>query len=153
MLHQIGTSDKYGWRLASNPPKTTGELSRRPTGSRRRRISWSRLLGLQFRRSLPLDAGLLVTPCRAIHTCFLRFAAIDAIFFHTDRTASWAVRRNVKPWRFISGPSQAHSVLETPARRGNRIATRRDPACGVGRQQSTIWVVGSHTSIIREKSG
>lgn len=91
--------------------KTTGELvvARLEVADR----FWSRLLGLQFRRSLPLDAGLLVTPCRAIHTCFLRFA-IDAIFLDTDDRVL-AVRRNVKPWRFVFGPSQAHSVLETPA--------------------------------------
>ena len=80
--------------------KTTGELvvARLEVADR----FWSRLLGLQFRRSLPPDAGLLVKPCGSIHTCFLRFA-IDAVFLDADGRVL-AVRRNIKPWRFVFGP-------------------------------------------------
>ena len=91
--------------------KSTGELvvARLKVADR----FWSRLVGLQFRRSLPPDAGLLVTPCRAIHTCFVRFT-IDAAFLDADGRIL-AVRRNIKPWRFAFGPSQTRSVLEIPA--------------------------------------
>jgi uncharacterized protein len=32
---------------------------------------WSRLRGLQFRRRLPPGAGLLLVPCRSVHTFWM----------------------------------------------------------------------------------
>ena len=62
------------WRLVS---KTTGK-----TVVAQLRIAdgfWSRLAGLQFRRPLPSDAGLLLVPCNSVHTCFVRFP-VDVVF-------------------------------------------------------------------------
>ena len=62
------------WRLLS---ETTGK-----TVVARLTIAggfWSRLAGLQFRRPLPSDAGLLLVPCNSVHTCFVRFA-VDVVF-------------------------------------------------------------------------
>lgn len=72
---------------------------------------WSRLVGLQFRKQLPLDAGLLLAPCNGIHTCFVRFP-IDATFLDQEGKVL-QIRRSVKPWRIIPPVSGARAVLET----------------------------------------
>ena len=65
---------------------------------------WSRLAGLQFRRPLPSDAGLLLVPCNSVHTCFVRFP-VDVVFLD-DRGCVLAVRRNLRPWRLAVGTAQ-----------------------------------------------
>jgi uncharacterized membrane protein (UPF0127 family) len=93
------------WRLRS---ETTGK-----TVVPRLEIAagfWSRLAGLQLRRPIPADAGLLLVPCNSVHTCFLRFA-VDVVFL--DGTGSvLAVRRGLRPWRLALGPRKSHAVLE-----------------------------------------
>ena len=93
------------WRLVS---KTTGK-----TVVARLRIAdgfWSRLVGLQFRRPLPADAGLLLVPCNSVHTCFVRFP-VDVVFLDGHGSVL-AVRRNLRPWRLAFGPRKSHAVLE-----------------------------------------
>lgn len=72
-----------------------------------------RLLGLMFRRKPPAPGtGLLITRCRSIHTCFMRFP-IDAIFLDASG-APVKTMRNIRPWRlFIWGGWKAVQVLET----------------------------------------
>ncbi len=70
----------------------------------------SRLLGLQFRRPLPSDAGLLLVPCNSVHTCFVRFP-VDVVFLD-NRGRVLAVRHNLRPWRLAFGPRKTHAVLE-----------------------------------------
>ena len=74
---------------------------------------FTRLLGWQFRR-LPADEGLLLIPCRAIHTCFMR-GAIDVVFLGEGGRVL-AVCRNLPPWRAAAGPRGTQGVLELPAR-------------------------------------
>ena len=93
------------WRLVST---TTGQ-----TVVAQLRIAdgfWSRLVGLQFRRPLPADAGLLLVPCNSVHTCFVRFP-VDVVFLD-NRGCVLAVRHNLRPWRFAFGPRKTHAVLE-----------------------------------------
>ncbi|MBL8830726.1 MAG: DUF192 domain-containing protein [Planctomycetaceae bacterium] len=74
---------------------------------------WSRLVGLQFRRSLATGQGLLLTPCSSIHTCFMRFA-IDLIWL--DETQQVVeLSPNIAPWRFVIPTRSARAVLELPA--------------------------------------
>lgn len=73
----------------------------------------TRLVGLQFRRALASDAGLLIVPCSSIHTACLRFA-IDVAFLDDSGTVV-EVRRGLKPWRIAMPASRAHAVLETTA--------------------------------------
>jgi uncharacterized protein len=72
---------------------------------------WSRFVGLQFRRPLPIDSGLLIVPCPAIHTCFVRFA-LDLIWLDREGRVV-ELRRGVAPWRTASGPSGTFAVVET----------------------------------------
>jgi uncharacterized protein len=95
------------WRLVS---KTTGK-----TVVAQLRIAdgfWSRLVGLQFRRQLPPDTGLLLVPCNSIHTCFVRFS-VDAVFLDSHGCVL-AVRRHLRPWRLAFGPRKSHALLEMP---------------------------------------
>ncbi len=95
------------WRLVS---KTTGK-----TVVARLEIAdgfWSRLVGLQFRRELPADTGLLLVPCNSVHTCFVRFP-VDVVFLD-GHGCVLAVRHNLRPWRLALGPRKSHAVLEIP---------------------------------------
>lgn len=71
-----------------------------------------RLRGLLGRRGLSLEEGLLLTPCHAIHTFFMRFP-IDILFLDADGRVVAAVQ-DLPPWRFKAAPG-ARAVLELPA--------------------------------------
>jgi len=74
---------------------------------------WRRLIGWQFRQRPPMGHGLLLTSCRSIHTCWMRFA-IDVIAI--DRSGRVVeVRRAVRPWRAAILPAGTCAVLEVPS--------------------------------------
>ena len=75
--------------------------------------TWTRFLGLQFRRPLPPGHGLLIVPCSSIHTICVRFA-ID-VFFLSEEGIVEEVRRDVHPWRLVLPSRPAHAVLEMAA--------------------------------------
>jgi len=73
----------------------------------------SRLKGLMFTPRLESGQGLLIRPCQAVHTHFMRFS-IDVIFLDGAGRVVW-VMTAMPPWRqspFIRG---AEAVLELPA--------------------------------------
>ena len=74
---------------------------------------WSRFVGLQFRRQLPVNYGLLIVPCSSIHTMFVRFA-LDVFFLSPEGTVT-EVRRDVRPWKIALPKQKSHAVLETTA--------------------------------------
>lgn len=75
---------------------------------------WSRFVGLQFRRELPAGHGLLLLPCRSIHTCWMRFA-IDVIFLDTDFTVLH-VCTSIAPWRTAASKHhRPYATLEVAA--------------------------------------
>jgi uncharacterized membrane protein (UPF0127 family) len=76
------------------------------------RTFFSRLLGLQFKKNLPSGCGLLITPCKSIHTFFMRFP-IDAVFVDKNNTVLH-IREGIKPWRVSKVVLDARSVLELP---------------------------------------
>lgn len=76
------------------------------------RTFFSRLLGLQFKKDLPSGYGLLITPCKSIHTFFMRFP-IDAVFVDKNNTVLH-IREGIKPWRTSKVMMGARSVLELP---------------------------------------
>ena len=72
--------------------------------------SWRRARGLIGAASLGTDHGLVLAPCRAIHTWFMRFP-LDIFFFSREgRVVRMAVR--VKPFRVVWGGWSAWGVLE-----------------------------------------
>lgn len=92
---------------------------------------WGRLRGLLGTKGLDPHSGLLLAPCRSIHTCFMRYA-IDVLFL--DRFGIVvALRTELPPWRFTPIFHSSYCVLELPAGtvsststvRGHRVAFHR----------------------------
>lgn len=78
----------------------------------------ARAIGLLATRRLAPDEGLLIAPCRAVHTFGMRFD-IDAVFL--DRAGKvLAVHPALAPWRAASCQS-AFAVLELAAGAASRI--------------------------------
>jgi len=75
--------------------------------------------GLLGRNGLAASSALVLAPCLAIHTMFMRFD-IDAVFVDDDGRAVKVVR-NLAPWR-ISATPFAHAVVELP---GGSLSARR----------------------------
>jgi uncharacterized membrane protein (UPF0127 family) len=74
---------------------------------------WSRFKGLQFRRQLPPNTGLLLIPCSSIHTFWMRFA-IDVAYLDKQGQVL-DVRTNLRPWRIVWPPRGAYAILEMNA--------------------------------------
>jgi hypothetical protein len=68
--------------------------------------------GLLGRNGLEASSALILAPCAAIHTMFMRFD-IDAVFVDDDGRAVKVVRE-MSPWRIAVDPT-AHAVVELPA--------------------------------------
>jgi uncharacterized membrane protein (UPF0127 family) len=73
----------------------------------------SRLRGLQLKKTLPSSHGLLITPCKSIHTFFMRFS-IDAVFIDENNTVLH-IREGIKPRRVSKVVWNSRSVLELPS--------------------------------------
>jgi len=78
----------------------------------------ARRRGLLGRDSLGASEGLLLTPCIAVHTAFMRFP-IDVIFIDRNGRAVRVVP-DVRPWR-MTASLRAHAVIELAA--GTAAAT------------------------------
>ena len=74
--------------------------------------------GLLGKEGLEASAGLMISPCWAIHTTFMRFP-IDVVFLDRGGRAVRIVR-DLAPWRIAIAP-RAHAVVELPA---GRLRTR-----------------------------
>jgi uncharacterized membrane protein (UPF0127 family) len=68
--------------------------------------------GLLGRDALDLSAGMMLAPCAAVHTAFMRFS-IDVMFVDRDGVVRKIVR-DLKPWRMASSP-RAYAVIELAA--------------------------------------
>jgi hypothetical protein len=73
----------------------------------------TRRRGLLGRDGLAPGTGLLIRPCGAIHTWFMRFP-IDAVFLRRDGTVT-RVRVRIGPFRLAWGGWRADDTLELPA--------------------------------------
>ena len=72
--------------------------------------TWHRACGLIGAAALSTDHCLVLAPCRAIHTWFMRFS-LDIIFFAREgRVVRMATR--VKPFRMVWGGWSAWGVME-----------------------------------------
>ena len=84
--------------------------------------SRSRRRGLLGRDHLDEGNALVIVPCGAIHTFFMRFA-IDVLFVTKDgRVVKCA--HDVKPWRLAAAVT-AHAAIEVPAGTLRRSGTQR----------------------------
>lgn len=74
---------------------------------------WSRLRGLLFRPPLEEGEGLLIVPCRGVHTFGMSYP-IDVLFLDAERRVT-AVEHGLEPWRATGIHGDARSALELPA--------------------------------------
>jgi uncharacterized membrane protein (UPF0127 family) len=85
----------------------------------------TRKRGLLGRDGLESGSALVLSPCFAVHTAFMRFA-IDVVFVDRDGYVVRAVH-NLGPWR-MAAAVRAQQVIELPAgelaRRGLREGDR-----------------------------
>ena len=72
--------------------------------------AWRRARGLLGAASLNTGHCLVLVPCRAVHTWFMRFA-LDIIFFSRERRVVRMAER-VKPFRMVWGGWPAWGVME-----------------------------------------
>ena len=69
--------------------------------------------GLLGRDRLDSGSALLISPCLAVHTAFMRFA-IDAVYL--DKAGRVVkVASDLRPWHFADAARGARDVLELPA--------------------------------------
>lgn len=81
----------------------------------------ARAVGWLGRRQAPIDHGLWLLPCNAVHTCTMRFP-IDLLFLGRGGRVL-RIDSQVPPWRFRIRPG-AHSVVELPAGDAARLGIR-----------------------------
>lgn len=72
----------------------------------------ARRKGLLGRDGLAPFSAMVLAPCAAVHTMFMRFA-IDVVFVDADGRALRVVP-GLAPWRAAMSP-MAHAVIELPA--------------------------------------
>jgi uncharacterized membrane protein (UPF0127 family) len=82
--------------------------------------SGSRRRGLLGRGGLADGTGLVIAPCNAIHTWFMRFP-IDVLFVGRDGRVLKRVDR-LRPWR-LAASLRAFAVVELPAGSVQQSAT------------------------------
>ncbi|HZK38918.1 MAG TPA: DUF192 domain-containing protein [Clostridia bacterium] len=71
---------------------------------------FKRFKGLMFRRSMPSDYGLLLSPCNAIHTFSMRFP-IDVIFLD-ENSKIVHIEKSMRPNKIGKTIKAATNVLE-----------------------------------------
>lgn len=76
--------------------------------------------GLLGRDRMGADGAMVLTPCLAVHTAFMRFP-IDVVFVDRHGRAVQLVHE-LRPWR-VAASIRAHAVIE--------LAAGRLKACGV----------------------
>ncbi|MBQ7740256.1 MAG: DUF192 domain-containing protein [Eubacterium sp.] len=69
-----------------------------------------RFMGLMYRKSIPSDHGLLLTPCNEIHTFGMRFD-IDTVTLSKDDEVLF-IDRAVKPRKVRKKVKNGYKVLE-----------------------------------------
>ena len=71
-----------------------------------------RLKGLMFQSVILPDQGIVLSPCFAVHTCFMRFP-IDVVYLDEDFTV--LEKETIPPWRMGKRIKGTKMVLETAA--------------------------------------
>lgn len=93
---------------------------------------WQRLLGLLGKKDLSVEQGLIIEPCKIVHTFFMKFA-LDIIFLNQrDRVVN--IIENMPPNRISPFINEAQVVVELKAgvsknkeiRLGNKIISKKN---------------------------
>ena len=71
---------------------------------------WQRFCGWQFRQKVHVNEGLLIAPCRSIHTFFMRFP-IDVLALDREGNVLQTAKI-VPPWRTFLGPKNTFAIVE-----------------------------------------
>lgn len=74
---------------------------------------FSRFKGLLGKKSLPEEEGLIIYPCKQIHSAFMRFP-FDALFLDPDFYVLH-VEKKIPPFRISPLVKKACIVIELPA--------------------------------------
>lgn len=74
---------------------------------------WGRLRGLLGKKKLDCGEGMLLKPCRQIHTWFMSFP-IDVLFLD-EKGRIVDLLPTLAPWRISPFVKGCHQVLELPA--------------------------------------
>lgn len=98
----------------------TAEVAETPSARRR---------GLLGREELPEGDGLLIVPCRQVHTLGMRFP-IDVIFLDRNLVVLRAVK-DLRPGRISPFVLGAQAALELPSGVVRRTGTREGDQLGV----------------------
>lgn len=98
--------------------------------------STSRRRGLLGRGGLPDGAALVIAPCGAVHTFFMRFP-IDLVFASRDGHVV-KTRSTVPPGR-VSGTLRAFAVIELPAGVIERSGTRSGDTLEITALEAHVW--------------
>lgn len=77
----------------------------------------SRFLGLMGKRDV--DYGLLLLPCKSIHTFFMKIP-IDVVYLDAALTVV-DIERKMKPWKMGKYRSKAYGILELPAGTADKL--------------------------------
>lgn len=107
---------------------------------------WARLRGLMGTRELAAGEGLVIKPCRSVHTHFMRFA-IDVLYVGPDDVVV-GIDRNLKPWRVGRFHKQVHYVIELTAggaavcQVGDRLQLRTGPRAWLNGKNDTLGPQG-----------
>lgn len=81
----------------------------------------ARTIGLMLTPSLAPGEGMWLTPCKSVHTLFMRYP-IDILY--VDPHGTVLDRKTMSTWRMSPWRSQSHGVLELPAGTAERTGTR-----------------------------
>lgn len=79
----------------------------------------TRFCGLMFRKSLPAEGGLWLSPCSSIHMMFMRFT-IDVVWLDNDSKVL-KTSAGVLPWIGMASCYGAKVALELPAGRAQSV--------------------------------
>ena len=84
---------------------------------------YGRFKGLMGRKEIKEDEGLLLWPCNAIHTFFMKFN-IDAVFLSKDNHIINIIK-DIPPWSLWPPVRGSSKVLELKVGTADRLAIKR----------------------------
>lgn len=99
------------WTVTAHGPDGSGPKTA-ALGAALADTFFSRFMGLMFLPFFGPGDGLILRPCGAIHTWFMRFI-IDAVFLDRENRVV-DIARNLPPRRFFFPAGRTHTVIELP---------------------------------------